>query len=74
MSEHYMEGDYSVKPRPVSKTEVKTVPEVIAPVAIVYDLKTRLLAVLQQDPGTAEVTKNPWLHDVFVRKVKALVE
>jgi hypothetical protein len=73
MPEIYPE-DYLVKPRPVSRTLVVTEPTTPLIPVVKDDLATRLRAILQEDPGTAEVTKNPWLHDVFVRKIKALVE
>ena len=37
-------------------------------------LKDKLAEVIREAPTMDDVIKNPWMHDVFVRKVKALVE
>jgi len=65
-----MYEEHETKPRRISETVVKQDVQPSQP----DDLKTKLQAVLQEDPGVVEVQKNPWLHDVFVRKVKALIE
>lgn len=66
--------DTEETPVPPVEQTVKTPDMPILTVAPIDDLKAKLLAVLQEDPGTAKVTENPWLHDVFVRKIRALVE
>jgi hypothetical protein len=67
-----IEDDFG-KPKHVSRIVVNVVPEAVAPRVQNDELKAKLLAVLQEDPGTVKVTENPWLHDVFVRKVRTLV-
>ena len=37
-------------------------------------LKEKLIKVLEEDPGVAKLVENPWLHAVWVQKLKELVK